>query len=197
MRRFEMPCLICPDEYPSWDPSTEDVKVVILNGRGKETPQMESWNPFNPLILKTSSGNNTVGLEFFNNRDNFSEILNFIYYSLFDTLLNSYSNEYFLIVEDDVLLTDIEQLKRDVGCVLATKTDVFSVFNSKSSDFVFIWGTQAIIYKRSFLTKFKKHLIKHLSFFPIDLLLASYHLTCKTSKEYILHKGVRHITNKD
>ncbi|PVU92174.1 hypothetical protein BB559_003812 [Furculomyces boomerangus] len=197
MKYYKTPCLVCPDEFSNWDLNTQDVKVVILNNSGKETPQMESWSSFNPLILKTSSEKNILGFDLFDKKEDFNKLRNFIYYSLFDKLIYSYENEYFLIVEDDVLLTDIEQLKRDVGCVLATKTDVFSLFNSGTSHFVYTGGTQAILYKRSFMIGFQKYLMKHLSFGTIDMLLSTHHLTCKTSKEYILHKKAKNISDKE
>ncbi|OLY78034.1 hypothetical protein AYI68_g7924 [Smittium mucronatum] len=192
MVRTKKECFKCnKGTFTDWDPFSEKVKLIILNGRNSKTEQMESWSSLNPVILKTKGPDDMVDLYFHDNVKDFAETLNFIYYSFFDKIINVYKNEYFLVVEDDALLDNIEQLKEDVGCAIANKVGVYSLFGQGTSHHAYSWGTQAMLYSRSYLKEFRPFHLRNISFHPIDLLIASYKRTCKTNKSYIHHKGKR------
>lgn len=190
-------CLTFPISPESYQRNINLTRIFILNARPHVNGSIiKSWFSLDPVYLRINYSLTMESLQRLPREldSQWFVNLNLTYINLFAFLLNRYpTNDAFIIVEDDVLLTAIPELfLQEVACAKHLDLPFYSFYDERrltSSEYNY--GTQAFYLTRSFARTFLRELLWYAARQPLDIILSEHHKLYKTRKSLVKHLGSR------
>ncbi|ORX63302.1 hypothetical protein K493DRAFT_372207 [Basidiobolus meristosporus CBS 931.73] len=181
---------------PNWDicdkgsASGWNKSIVVLNGRPEWNG--DSWSDFNVTLYNPTADylHKDIDLSWP------SRVLN-TYAIMFNQQLKLSAEDYFVFIEDDVILTDKQRFIMEIECWLARYSteadlDFYSLFNADTAHSIYDWGTQAFVISRKGLVQLLNNYYKGKVHLPIDMYFSMTNKRYKTKVKIVNHVGSRY-----